>query len=218
MRICLVGDSQDLTATYIGWLADRRGVGVVRLEEASLGIDWAFSFDDLKSHAGSIETSGSTISVSEISGVFVRLNPDPGVASELELDSDEIGALSVERRHALHFLLNTLSCVVVNRPYSGRSNGSKPHQMRLLEDAGFVVPKWLVSNDSGAVLEFVRRYEHPPIVKSCSGLRSKVRLFDSVVTGRLREGTSPIVVQEYIDGFDVRAHVVDGRLFSTKVT
>jgi len=55
------------------------------------------------------------------------------------------------------------------------------------------------------------------VYKSCSGLRSKVRLVDDELCRRLHDGTSPVVVQEYIKGYDVRIHVISNRIFATKI-
>jgi glutathione synthase/RimK-type ligase-like ATP-grasp enzyme len=89
--------------------------------------------------------------------------------------------------------------------------------MHLLARAGFRVPKWIASNDRQVVEEFSRQCPQGTIYKSCSGLRSKVRLLDSEVLGRMQEGTSPVVVQEYIKGYDVRVHVVRQQIFPTQV-
>ena len=217
MRICVVGDSQDLSAVYITWLAQRWGIEVIELREDTLGVDWVFAFEDINTREGCIEKTGKRYSFSELCGAFVRLNPQPGLPPELELTPEETGALIVERRSAIQYFLNLVPFPVVNRPCSGRSNGSKPYQMHLLAKAGFKVPKWIVSNEEFVVADFARVCQDGAIYKSCSGLRSQVRLLDDEVLTRLRDGTTPIIVQEYIKGQDVRVHVVKYRIFPTKV-
>jgi len=217
MRICIVGDPQDLSSAYIAWLAQRRGLDVLFLDESELGVDWIFSYTDTNTNMGYIEKSGERYLFSSFSGAFVRLNPEPNLPSGLTLLPEEISVLIVERRHALQHFLNSLPTTVANRPYSGRANGSKPHQMYLLAKAGFTVPRWIVSNEEKIVRDFSRQYQGAVIYKSCSGLRSKVRLLDNELMRRLHEGTSPIIVQEYIKGYDVRIHVVKHQIFATKV-
>jgi D-alanine-D-alanine ligase-like ATP-grasp enzyme len=48
-------------------------------------------------------------------------------------------------------------------------------------------------------------------------LRTTVRLLDEEILKRLKMGTTPIVIQEYIKGRDVRVHVVGDRTFATEV-
>jgi hypothetical protein len=217
MRICIVGDSRDLTSIYVAWVAQRRGIEVLELSEETLGTDWFFAFDDAERGAGRIATTGATYHFSALSGAFARLNPQPAVPPELNLPPQERGLLTAERRGSIQQLLNYMPCPVANRPYSGRSNGSKPYQMRLLAEAGFAVPRWIVSNEKDTVREFARACGTGAIYKSCSGLRSRVRFLDEQVLRRLSEGTSPIVVQEYIKGRDVRIHTVARRAFATEV-
>lgn len=218
MRICMVGDSQDLSCTYMSWLAQKRDIEVVTLDEDALGVHWSFTYADLNPGMGVIERGGKCYPYSSFCGAFVRLHPEPGLPGDLSLPAEEASALVVERRYAMQHFLNSLPFPVANRPFSGRSNGSKPHQMNLLAQAGFTVPRWIVSNETAAVAEFARQCPEGVIYKSCSGLRSKVRLLDKEFLNRLQEGTSPVVVQKYISGYDVRIHVVKHQIFATKIS
>jgi glutathione synthase/RimK-type ligase-like ATP-grasp enzyme len=217
MRICIVGDSKDLSSTYISWLAQQRGFEVIELNEGDLGVEWSFAYADLDTSTGYIEKSGEHYPLTSFSGAFVRFNPEPGLPNNIYLPSEEAGVLVVERRHAMQHFLNSLPFPVANHPYSGRSNGSKPYQMSLLTKGGFTVPTWIASNEEQVVEDFSRQCKNGAIYKSCSGLRSKVRLLNEELLRRLRDGTSPVVVQEYIKGYDVRIHIVKNRIFATKV-
>ena len=42
MQICIIGDDNDLSAAYIGWLAEKRGANVITLSEGDYGIGWTF--------------------------------------------------------------------------------------------------------------------------------------------------------------------------------
>lgn len=95
--IWLVGDDADLSAAYIGWLAERRGVEVVALREDRLGPDWWFG----RSTGGELEVvggEGGSVAI-EVTGAFVRLNPDPAVPQDLGVP-DELRPLFVQERRA----------------------------------------------------------------------------------------------------------------------
>lgn len=217
MRICIIGDPNDLTAVYVGWLARNRGIEVIELNEDELGITWSFAFDDTKGYFGTIEAGSFTCSFLDLNGAFVRLNSQPKLPRGLDLSPLQHHTFVVERRFAIHHFLHSLPCTVANRPSSGRSNGSKPYQMRLLTRAGFQVPKWLMSNELPQIRNFARECPSGVIYKSCSGLRSRVRFLDDEVLERMMQGTTPVVVQEYIKGHDVRVHTVGDHIFSTKI-
>jgi glutathione synthase/RimK-type ligase-like ATP-grasp enzyme len=153
----------------------------------------------------------------DVSGVFVRFNPRPGLPSRLSLDTTGETVLTHERREGLHHLLAAVQCPVVNRPSGGRSNASKPLQMMELRQAGFVVPAWVATNRLDVVETFARGCANGVIYKAASGLRSRVRRLDDDLVQRLSAGTSASVVQAFIPGRDVRVHTVADRAFATEM-
>ena len=217
MHICVLGDSEDLSTVYFGWLARRRGLDVLELREDTLGYDWSFTLDGSSSRGGHLVVGDSKYPFREVSGVFVRLNPRPLQPPNLKLSPQNEHAFIVERRNGIQYFLDHLPMVVANRPSAGRSNGSKPYQMRLLAAFGFDVPKWLTSNEEVTIKEFAESCGQGVIYKACSGLRSRVRKLDDEVLQRMKNGSTPVVVQEYIPGKDVRVHTVNDRVFPTEV-
>jgi glutathione synthase/RimK-type ligase-like ATP-grasp enzyme len=216
MTIALLGDPEDLAAVYIGWLASKRHVEVVWLPEQSLGTEWSFSIDELGTEAN-LRLGERWQSFSELSGVFVRFNPNPPLPPGLTLTGEFRSAFLMERREGLHQLLEVLPCKVINRPSAGRANASKPYQMRTLAQAGFCVPPWVVTNRDDALAAFEAEHSNVCIYKATSGLRSRVRRVDGEFRHRLSEGTTPTVVQQFIAGRDVRVHTVGDDAFATEV-
>jgi glutathione synthase/RimK-type ligase-like ATP-grasp enzyme len=110
-----------------------------------------------------------------------------------------------------------LSGTVVNRPAAGRSNHSKPYQCTLLAAAGLSTPDTLVTTDPPAAREFLSR--HGRIVfKSISGVRSIVTAVDAAGADLLDDiGHGPVQLQEWVDGLDIRVHIVGDRWFATAV-
>lgn len=108
-------------------------------------------------------------------------------------------------------------CLVVNRPEAMASNGSKPYQLQLIARARFLVPETLVTNVPEEALAFRERHGRV-VYKSISGIRSIVSVLDDAALGRLeliRE--LPVQFQAYVEGVDVRVHVVGDRCFATSV-
>ena len=217
MTICIVGDPQDLAAVYMGWLAEVRGVESVTLTEQGFGVDWSVDLEatGITGTTGVLRVADRELELSKLCGAFVRLNPEPPLPEELDLPEEERFPFVLERRGALEFVLNALPCRLANPPIAGRSNGSKPYQMRVLTDAGFEVPRWVVTNDVDAARAFLE--EGPAIYKAPSGLRSRVRRVDEELLERLAAGTTPVVLQRYVPGTDVRLHIVEGRPFPTEI-
>jgi glutathione synthase/RimK-type ligase-like ATP-grasp enzyme len=113
-------------------------------------------------------------------------------------------------------LLNSIDCLVINRPRSQGSNGAKPLQYPFIRRiSGLQVPSTRVSADGRMVASFVQTYGEV-IAKSVSGLRRKVHLVD--LQHASRPLTGPIQVQPRIDGIDVRVHVIGTSVLAHRVT
>lgn len=224
MRICLVGDPQDLNAVYLGWHAEQRGFDVVRLPEPEFGFNWWVDWRDDDPGGGVLGTADGEVPLRELTGAVVRFDPSPGLAEGVTLEPELGAALVMERRSALQHWLNHLPGVVVNRPAAGRANGSKPFQMNWLARLGLDVPPWRLTNDPDAARAFARSQAGKVVAKSPSGLRSRVRRLSDDLMERLDQGTTPVVLQALVEGEDVRVHVVLGkngareaRAFATRV-
>ncbi|MBA7603337.1 hypothetical protein ES703_10444 [subsurface metagenome] len=217
MNICLVGDPEDLSVVYVAWMARSKGIEVIELSEDLFGTNWSFSFEDLSLEEGKIKINNKNFQFSEFDGAYVRFNPSPSLPPSLKLSPEEQGAFIVERRGAIEYFLNIIPIVVANRPSSGRSNSSKPYQMHLLTKAGFDVPEWIITNEISTIMRFTSNMKDGVIYKSCSGLRSRVRKLDNKILQRMNNGTTPVVVQKYIEGHDVRVHVVKSKIFGTEI-
>ena len=216
MRICVLGDPEDLSAAYISWLVERRGAEVVILAENELGLTWSFHLSNDPTQSF-ITIKGTSLLLNEFDGAFVRLNPTPAVHESLGVPQEAEPIYVLERRYGIHWLLNEVSFPVVNRPYAGRSNSSKPYQMMKLKKNGFNVPRWIATNDEKATAKFITTCSKGAIYKASSGLRSQVRLFDDKLMSLMAKGTSPTVVQEYVEGVDVRIHVIGKQIFASQV-
>ncbi|MEV4050146.1 RimK domain-containing protein ATP-grasp [Amycolatopsis sp. NPDC049688] len=106
---------------------------------------------------------------------------------------------------------------VLNRPEAGASNGSKPYQLRFVAAAGFRVPPTLVTNDPARVEAFLAEHGDV-IVKSTSGIRSRVRRVGAADRARLAAVTAcPTQFQRHVPGTDVRVHVVGTEVFAAEV-
>jgi len=130
---------------------------------------------------------------------------------------------SPEWRHAadvdqaLNAWTDRTSAYVLNRPAAGASNGSKPYQLRAVAAAGFFVPTTLVTNDPDQVEAFVAEHGEV-IVKSVSGVRSRVRRVGPADAARLADVTAcPTQFQRHVPGTDVRVHVVGSDVFAVEV-
>ena len=168
--------------------------------------------------SGFIELHDKRHRLARITGVYTRLM-DFRVLPELK-DVPESSELF---RHcaALHDTLTRWCEIsparIVNRMAPMGSNSSKPYQAQLIQAYGFEAPETLITNDPGPVLEFRERHKRI-IYKSTSGIRSIVQMFGDGDVPRLSElKWCPTQFQQYVEGVDVRVHVVGTQVFATRI-
>jgi hypothetical protein len=79
-----------------------------------------------------------------------------------------------QRQYALtRAWVELTSILIVNRSSAMEGNGSKPYQLRLIQESGFAVPDNLITTDRNAVEQFWRKHGLV-IYKSIRGARSIV--------------------------------------------
>jgi hypothetical protein len=168
--------------------------------------------------SGSLELEGTRTPLQEIVGVYTRLM-DYRVLPELKEVPESADAF----RHcaALHDTLTRWCEIsparIVNRLAPMGSNSSKPYQAQLIQAYGLEAPETLITNDPGRVLEFRERHKRI-IYKSASGIRSIVQMFGDEDVPRLSElKWCPTQFQQYVEGVDVRVHVVGSEVFATRI-
>ena len=107
---------------------------------------------------------------------------------------------------------------VLNRAFAMASNSSKPYQAQVIRSCGFDIPETLVTNDPALALAF--RARHGRVVfKSTSSIRSIVNELDGRALERLEHiRWCPVQFQAFVEGVDVRVHVVGDEAYATRVS
>lgn len=149
----------------------------------------------------------------KVTGVYLR--PPRRFQSSLATEEPGDGVRSMTA--AFHAWTEVTTARVANRYSTMATNTSKPYQLRLIAQAGFLVPPTIVTTSPDEVLRFWER--HGEIVyKSASGIRSRVERFGINHLARLSAVTAcPTQFQRWIEGVDVRVHVIGRKTFATEV-
>jgi predicted ATP-grasp superfamily ATP-dependent carboligase len=167
---------------------------------------------------GLLHIDGQGYPLDEIEGVYTRLM-DYRRLPELEgvPESTEIFRYCALINDAITRWCEISPARIVNRMAPMGSNSSKPYQAQLIRRYGFAVPETLITNNPEHVLAF--RDKHKRIIyKSISGVRSIVQTFEDADMARFPAlRFCPTQFQQYVEGFDVRVHVVGEKAFATKI-
>jgi hypothetical protein len=168
---------------------------------------------------GNLRIGSRLVELGSITSVYLRLYGTHQLPGFRGLDRN-----SPSLYHALAIVdalcawVELTRILIVNRPSTMESNGSKPYQLRLIGEHGFQVPDTLITTDRDAVLEFWEKHGNV-IYKSLSGVRSIVAKLSPRHLERLdRVRWCPTQFQEYVPGKDCRVHVVDNEVFASEIT
>lgn len=115
--------------------------------------------------------------------------------------------------------LRNLDCHWVNPPQAVLLHRYKFHQLKLLKAAGIRVPDSLMTNDPESLLSFYQKHQGRIICKPLyQGLLLHPVTEADLLPDRLeRLPESPLLFQEYIEGTDIRVHVVGEATFASEV-
>src|SRR5436305_8724181 len=169
--------------------------------------------------AGRLTVDGRCFDLDRIRAVYLRLIDHRRFP---ELINEPEGSALRSRVEIFHQAFidwtEVTDALVVNRFSRQASNSSKPYQAQIITAMGFCVPETLITNDPELVNEFLRLHERV-VYKSTSGIRSIVSELDDTAQARLDLiRWCPVQFQRYVEGTDVRVHVIGQDVFATAIS
>lgn len=168
---------------------------------------------------GHIELGADVLPIADVGSAFVRLveyQSARAEAASLPLSADDVLLVRAERQAAAVRLFDHLPALVINRPRASITNHSKPYQQAVIRRTGLRTPTTLITTNPMRAREFIAAHRRV-IVKSVSGVRSKVRLVAGEDPRLGRVKNCPTQFQEEIRGSDVRVHVVSDRVHAVQI-
>lgn len=167
---------------------------------------------------GTLRLYGQEYDLDKILGVYTRMMDEQSLPEVRCLPPHSPELQHCRNLHdALLRWMEISSVRVVNRCGPMGSNSSKPYQAQLIAQHGFSVPETLITNDPELVREFYKQHGRI-IYKSISGVRSIVKEITTDDLSRLtRIRWCPTQFQAFVEGINVRVHVVGQEVFATKI-
>lgn len=161
---------------------------------------------------------GSALELERVSAIFHRVGFSNYEVFE-EYSEAEVQWVNNECGMTLSPWLNTFPGLVVNRPTTSGSNASKPYQITLIGQHGFLVPTTIVTNLPTTARTFYEDCGGEVIFKSISYHRSIVQKMKEEDFDRIDAlQHCPVQLQVMVPGFDVRVHVVGSRgVFASRI-
>jgi glutathione synthase/RimK-type ligase-like ATP-grasp enzyme len=167
---------------------------------------------------GTLTIEDEVYDLEDFTGVYTRLMDDQALPELKSLPANSPLRAHCRRTHdALFQWLEIAPTRVVNRAAAMGSNSSKPYQAQLIAKHGFLTPNTLITNDPAMAREFYEQHQRV-VYKSISSIRSIVQTLNDDDFARMEQiRWCPIQFQEFVEGTNVRVHVVGSRIFATAV-
>jgi hypothetical protein len=167
---------------------------------------------------GWMRLGNSGYRLEQFTGIYSRLmNHDllPEVEPEPPDSSRRLRCRAVHSTLTRWFELSPAR--VMTRIAAAGSNLSKPYQAQIIRRYGFDIPETLITNDPQILQVFLARHGRV-IYKSISYIRSIVQMVSEHDLKRLDHiRWCPVQFQEFIDGTNIRVHVLDKQVFPTAI-
>jgi glutathione synthase/RimK-type ligase-like ATP-grasp enzyme len=168
--------------------------------------------------AGYVEGPGGKVDLKDVTGIYARYVRHRGGPKREDCNETEQEIITAEFQASLMYLFDAMPCVVVNRVRASTSNDSKLYQEFVIPSFGLLTPRTLVTTNSGEAAAFYEACDKKVIYKSVSSVRSIVRRLKDADLPRLESVRNcPTQFQEWVEGVDIRVHVVGDETFATEL-
>ncbi|TVQ43351.1 MAG: hypothetical protein EA365_12720 [Gloeocapsa sp. DLM2.Bin57] len=171
-----------------------------------------------QNHQGRLKLpNGDILAFEEISSVFWR-TMYPVKIPKLE-DRQQYQIAHNDSMSTLRTFLQESSIRWVNSWQAYQFHREKPLQLKKVQQLGVRIPDTLITNEPQAVLEFAQRYPQVIFKPVYGGAHTGILSQDYLDTQRLNRvlKVSPITLQEYIPGTNIRSYVIGKSVYSAEI-
>lgn len=217
MNILILGNSEDAHAAHLKDALTQVGVRADYLNTSQFPTQVSLSWQP-DSHAGYLTLSdGCRLHLQDIHSIFWR--SFSGVQIPPIQDSYQQRIAFNDSMSALRSVMQGTSIRWVNSWQAYQFHKEKPLQLKLAKQLGIAIPTTLISNDPEAILEFVKSREKLIFKPVYGGAHAQPLTEAHLQPDRLGLALSfsPVTIQEYIPGTNIRTYVIGQSIYSAEI-
>jgi glutathione synthase/RimK-type ligase-like ATP-grasp enzyme len=217
MNILIIGNSEDAHAEHIKNVLAQEGVNAdyldTRLFPTQLRMSW-----QPNTQLGFLNLSEDRkLKLQDIHSIFWRNFSDVYVPSMADANQELIAyndSISL-----LRTMIKACPARWVNSWEAYQFHKEKPLQLGKVQQIGVKIPQTLVSNDPEEVIEFVQAQDKAIFKPVYGGAHTQFVTQDHLEPKRLNLALSlsPITIQEYIPGTNIRSYVINKSVYSAEI-
>ncbi len=217
MNILILGNASDSHAAHLKDVLTQAGATVdyldTRLFPTQLRISW-----QPNTQIGYLTLPGGRqLNLPEIKSVFWR--NFSGVYIPPLKDSDQQRVAFNDSMSTLRSLIRACPARWINSWQAYQFHKEKPLQLSKVKQIGVPIPETLISNSPEQVREFVQVHEKVIFKPVYGGAHTQFITENHLEPQRLSRvlSISPVTIQEYIQGTNIRTYVINGSVYSAEI-
>ncbi len=217
MNILILGNAKDEHAAHIKDALAKAGVTVEYLDTQLFPSRLRLSWQPLTQQGWLHLPSGQQLNLQDIKSVYWR--SFGGVRIPTIEDSEQQDIAFRDAMSTVRSLFQAIPARWVNPWQAYEFHKEKPLQLRLAQQLGVTIPATLVSNDPQLVSEFAKSYEKVIFKPVYGGTHTRFVTDDHLEWQRLNLALSlsPVTIQEYIPGTNIRSYVIGESVYSAEI-
>ncbi|MBD2777891.1 MvdC/MvdD family ATP grasp protein [Iningainema tapete] len=216
MNILILGDSSDAHAAHVKDYLTQAGATVDYLDTSMFPTQLRMSWQP-NTQVGSIKLSSRQLEFQDIHSVFWRSFAGVGVP-HLE-DSHQLQIAFNDSMSTVRTLMKACPCRWVNSWEAYQFHKEKPLQLHACQRIGVKIPETLITNDPEQVIRFAKSHERVIFKPVYGGAHTQILTESHLDPHRLNLALSlsPVTIQEYIGGTNIRSYVIGNSVYSAEI-
>ena len=214
--ILIIGSEEELHSKWVYNRLTEKGIETDYFDSRKYPIDLMISYSP-NDNDGYFVINNRKIKIGDIQGIYWRWYY--GV-TKMQTDDDYTNEIVYrERLSALSSIFAGIKCNWVNSYNAIELHKTKIFQLNIMKNNNIRIPKTLITNDKDALIEFYEENNKNVIYKPVRGGAFTQRLTDEDLRKEQLDTlkTSPIQLQEFIDGTDIRVMAMGNKIFPAEL-
>lgn len=217
MNILILGNSEDVHAAHLKDALTQAGCNAEYLDTSWFPTQLRLSWQPNTYEGHLTLPNGYRLNLTDIHSVFWR--SFYGVKIPRIPDNSQQRIAFNDAMSALRSLMQGTCSHWINSWQAYEFHKEKPLQLKRAKQIGATIPATLISNDSETIIEFAKSYEKV-IFKPVYGGAHIQQLTEAhlqLERLKLALSLSPVTIQEYIPGTNIRTYVIGESIYSAEI-
>lgn len=217
MNLLILGSAEDAHAAYLHKALTKKGIAVDYLDTREFPTKLKISWEPVTQSGTLVLPNNKKLDLSDIKSIFWRTYYGVKVPKLSNFHQQNIA--TNDSTSVLRSFMESTSEKWINSWQAYQFHKEKPLQLSLANKIGATIPATIVSNDATEIIEFAATYPQlifkPVYGGSHTQFLTKQHL--DIQRMNLALTISPVTLQEYIPGTNIRSYVIGKNVYSAEI-